>query len=139
MLASAEHPDEIGAFFPGEEHAVVVDVEIIARGPITGFMMHNLPGVKYGETVTVHVIDTTIDGIVASYGYSFAEVHQFTDVGVDFDAYDVIIVKQGYIFPELKEAADLSIMCLTDGATLQDTRRLKYKQIMRPMYPIDEI
>ena len=33
--------------------------------------------------------------------------------------YDIVVVKQGYIFPELKEMGALSIMSLTDGATYQ--------------------
>ena len=59
--------------------------------------------------------------------------------GLDWDAYDVIVVKQGYIFPELKEKAAFSVMSLTQGATPQDTRIIPFKQIMRPMYPIDKI
>jgi microcystin degradation protein MlrC len=51
----------------------------------------------------------------------------------------VIVVKQGYIFPELKEKAAFSVMSLTQGATPQDTRIIPFKQIMRPMYPIDKI
>ena len=53
--------------------------------------------------------------------------------------YGVVIVKQGYIFPELKELGALCVMSLTDGATLQDTRRLPFKRIMRPMFPVDDI
>ena len=45
----------------------------------------------------------------------------------------------GYIFPELKEKAAFSVMSLTQGATPQDTRIIPFKQIMRPMYPIDKI
>ena len=45
------------------------------------------------------------------------EEHQFVGAGLDWDAYDVIVVKQGYIFPELKEKAAFSVMSLTQGAT----------------------
>ena len=67
------------------------------------------------------------------------EHHQFIAGGIDWDAYDVIVVKQGYIFPELKEKGVFNVMSLTDGATPQDTAHLKFKRIMRPMYPIDNI
>lgn len=30
-------------------------------------------------------------------------------------------------------------MALTMGATIQDTRKINYKRIMRPIYPIDNI
>ena len=53
--------------------------------------------------------------------------------------YDLIIVKQGYIYPRLKELAKFSVMSLTDGATNQRTEKIQYRTILRPMYPIDEI
>lgn len=55
------------------------------------------------------------------------------------DDYDVVAVKQGYIFPELKEAGKFCVMSLTNGATPQDTRIIPFKKIMRPMFPIDNI
>ena len=58
---------------------------------------------------------------------------------MDWDDYDVIVVKQGYIFPELKAKGKLCVMALTDGATLQDTASIPFKQIQRPMFPIDQI
>ena len=50
-----------------------------------------------------------------------------------------MVVKQGYIFPELKEAASFSVMSLTLGATPQDTKIIPFKRIMRPMFPVDDI
>ena len=44
-----------------------------------------------------------------------------------------------YAFPEPTQQGALCVMSLTDGATLQDTRRLPFKRIMRPMFPIDDI
>ena len=51
----------------------------------------------------------------------------------------MIVVKQGYIFPELKAKGKLCVMSLTDGATPQDTTSIPFKQIQRPMFPIDQI
>jgi len=51
----------------------------------------------------------------------------------------IIIVKQGYIFPKLKKTGKLNIMALIQGATLQDTTKIPFKRIMRPMFPIDDI
>ena len=60
-------------------------------------------------------------------------------VGVDWFDYDVTVVKCGYAFPELIQDGHVAVMSLTEGATLQDTARLPFKRIMRPMYPIDKI
>ena len=93
----------------------------------------------YGYAVVVSVDGTPIEIAVANTRNTMCEEHQFAGIGLDWDDYDVIVVKQGYIFPDLKEKGKLCIMSLTDGATPQDTRIIPFKRIMRPMYPIDEI
>lgn len=93
----------------------------------------------YGYSVLVHINGTNIDVNVASTRQTMCEKHQFDACGIDWDNYDIIVVKQGYAFPEIKEKGKLVIMSLTNGSTLQDTSRLPFKRIMRPMYPIDNI
>ncbi len=93
---------------------------------------------KLGDVVTVSLKDKPIDLMVANTGVSFAEIAQYTAANVDPNEYDVVIVKQGYIFPQIDAIADLSIMSLTDGATQQRAERLPYKLISRPMFPIDQ-
>ena len=81
----------------------------------------------------------SISIIVADNHHSFIYDAQFAYAGVDWKDYDVTVVKQGYIFPLLKKDAKFYVMSLTDGPTPQDTAHLKFKRIMRPMYPIDNI
>lgn len=118
--------------------AVELDVIVKSSGVLTGFMMHDHNTV-FGHCVNVTIQGTAIDIMVADTGWAICELHQFSSAGIDMDAYDVIVVKQGYIFPDFKKIGKLCIMSLTQGATLQDTARLPFKRIMRPMYPIDEI
>lgn len=92
-----------------------------------------------GECVTVRLDDYPIDIIIAEKAVSFAEDQQYEAAGLSMHDYDVIIVKQGYIYPELKKVAKYYVMSLTDGATNQRTEKIKYQTILRPMYPIDEI
>ena len=109
-----------------------------AKGTLRGYLHHPHDAV-YGYSVAVSVDGLPLDINVASTRQTMCEEHQFVGAGLDWDAYDVIVVKQGYIFPELKEKAAFSVMSLTQGATPQDTRIIPFKQIMRPMYPIDKI
>lgn len=118
--------------------SVVLDVMVKAKGELRGYMLHPHDAC-YGHSVTVSVKGSPIDIVVASTRQTMAERHQFIGAGLDWDCYDIIVVKQGYIFPELKEKGKLSVMSLTKGATLQDTRSIGFKRIMRPMYPIDDI
>ena len=117
---------------------VILDVTIQSHGELRGFMYrdHNK---AYGYAVTVSVKGMPIDIMVASNRFAMVEIHQFVDAGIDLDDYDVLVVKQGYIFPELKDYGKLCVMSLTGGATPQDTASIPFKRIMRPMFPIDQI
>ena len=115
---------------------VELDVTVKHKGRLEGFMGYEG---DYGACVLVSVEGYPIDIIVAEASHAVVELHQFEAAGAHCADYGVVIVKQGYIFPELKELGALCVMSLTDGATLQDTRRLPFKRIMRPMFPVDDI
>ena len=123
-----------------DEYSAPVTLEVVvkSKGELRGFMYrdHNR---AYGYCVTVSVKGLPVDILVASNRQAMVEIHQFTDAGIQLDDYDVIVVKQGYIFPELKAAGKLCVMSLTGGATPQDTASIPFKRIMRPMFPIDEM
>ena len=92
-----------------------------------------------GDTVLVNIDGTDIDVIVQNNHNSYIYESCFRYAGVNWEDYDVTVVKQGYIFPLLKEKAAFYVMSLTDGPTLQDTAHLPFRRIMRPMFPIDNI
>ena len=99
---------------------VELDVTVKHKGRLEGFMGYEG---DYGACVLVSVEGYPIDIIVAEASHAVVELHQFEAAGAHCADYGVVIVKQGYIFPELKELGALCVMSLTDGATLQDTRR----------------
>lgn len=51
---------------------------------------------------------------------------------------DIVVVKIGYLEPELYHMQKDWIMALTPGGVDQDLYRLPYKHIQRPMYPLDK-
>ncbi|TME36623.1 MAG: microcystin degradation protein MlrC, partial [Chloroflexi bacterium] len=61
----------------------------------------------------------------------------FTDLGVAPERLDLIVVKIGYLVPELFAAAKGWVIALTPGGVDQDIVRLGYRRIERPMYPFD--
>ncbi len=122
---------------------VELSVTILARGRQEGTRMYGEEG-DYGPLVTVQVSGLPLYIVITDNNHSFVEEHQLdacnlTSCGIDWRNINVIVVKQGYIHPELQKAGALSIMSLTDGATPQNTRLIPFKRIMRPMYPIDNI
>lgn len=117
---------------------IELDVLVKYHGRQEGTHMYGEEG-DYGGLITVQVKNKPIDIVITYNNHSFVEIHQLDSCGIHVDDYDIIIVKQGYIHPELQAKGKLNIMALTDGATLQDTKRIPFKRIMRPMYPIDDI
>lgn len=93
-----------------------------------------------GKCVHVRINGTPIEIIITNHRQSYCHTQQFEKAGIsDWREYDIVAVKQGYIFPELKAGCSGYVMDLTDGSTIQDTKRIDYKLIMRPIYPLDEI
>ena len=93
--------------------AVELDVTILAKGRQEGTHMYGEEG-DYGGLVSVSVKDKPITIVVTDNNHSFVEKHQMDACGIDWDDYDVIVVKQGYIHPEMKEKGKLCIMSLAD-------------------------
>lgn len=62
----------------------------------------------------------------------------FTDLGLKPRESDIVVVKIGYLEPELYNMRADWVMALTPGGVDQDLERLGYKNIERPMYPLDK-
>ncbi|MAZ28496.1 MAG: microcystin degradation protein MlrC [Cytophagaceae bacterium] len=62
----------------------------------------------------------------------------FTDLGLDPTQSDIVVVKIGYLVPELYNMRGDWIMAMTPGGVDQDLERLGYKNIKRPMFPLDK-
>ncbi|WP_209329076.1 M81 family metallopeptidase [Lunatimonas salinarum] len=61
----------------------------------------------------------------------------FTRLGLNPREADIVVVKIGYLVPELYDMRADWIMALTPGGVDQDLDRLEYKRINRPMFPFD--
>jgi microcystin degradation protein MlrC len=57
--------------------------------------------------------------------------------GVDPREMDIVMVKQGYLVNQWYNMKADWVMALTPGGVDQDFKRLPYKNIIRPMYPLD--
>ncbi|OON71886.1 M81 family metallopeptidase [Streptomyces tsukubensis] len=59
-------------------------------------------------------------------------------LGVDPRTFDIVVVKIGYLEPELYDMAADWLLALTPGGVDQDLRRLGHHRVERPLYPFDE-
>ncbi len=67
----------------------------------------------------------------------FGTARQFENAGVALGEEDIVVVKMGYLEPELSAAAADWIMVLTPGAVDQDLVRLPYAHLTHPLAPFD--
>ena len=62
----------------------------------------------------------------------------FTKLGLEPRKSDIVVVKLGYLVPELYDMRADWIMALTPGGVDQDLERLEFKRIKRPMFPFNK-
>ena len=63
--------------------------------------------------------------------------HDFTDLSLEPRSADIVVVKIGYLEPELFAMAADWLLALTPGGVDQDLTRLGHRRIQRPMFPFD--
>jgi len=76
--------------------------------------------------------------IVTKQRMAYHYENAFTRLGLNPREADILVVKIGYLVPELYDMRADWIMALTPGGVDQDLIRLDYKRINRPMYPLDK-
>lgn len=89
-----------------------------------------------GRSLTVSF--GNVDAIFTELRSAFIEKGNFDVAGVDLLSYEIVTVKLGYLFTELKPYAKRELFALSDGASCVELERLNLKKIQRPMYPLDE-
>ncbi len=109
-----------------------------------------LPGRPFAVTAHIERVDTVlahavirIDGvrvIVTGKRHVFntvAEIAQSS--GIDPMQQQIVVVKLGYLMPDLYDHAPRSILALSPGLTDLDMRRFDFRQVERPIYPLDDM
>jgi len=97
--------------------------------------------IKYGDVdaeVEVSVKVGSVHVIVTKKRKPYHHEHDFTDLGLNPRKTDIVVVKIGYLEPELYAMLADWIMALTPGGVDQDIEHLPYKRIERPMFPFDK-
>jgi microcystin degradation protein MlrC len=79
----------------------------------------------------------SINIIVTNKRKPYHQVKDFTDLNLNPSETDILVVKIGYLVPELYDIRKGWIMALTPGGVDQDLDRLGHKNIKRPMFPLD--
>uniref|UniRef100_UPI003BF5B202 M81 family metallopeptidase n=1 Tax=Staphylococcus sp. LKG8-2 TaxID=3399689 RepID=UPI003BF5B202 len=104
------------------------------KGDLMGYL--GATNDKAGEVCTINL--GNIDLVIANSSESFITLGHFNKADLNIEEYDIIVVKQGYLFDELSKIAEEEILALTPGATYQIIEELNFKNIPRPVYPLDK-
>lgn len=89
-----------------------------------------------GRQAVLQVESVTV--ILTERRCAFMAVADFEQVGIDPLAHKIVVVKLGYLFPDLLRVAPKALMALSPGAADQHLERLPYRRIERPMFPLDK-
>ncbi len=94
-------------------------------------------GDQHAETEVVVRVGS-VHVIVTKKRKPYHHEADFTRLGLNPRETDIVVVKIGYLVPELYDMRADWVMALTPGGVDQDLERLDYKRIKRPMFPLDE-
>ena len=94
-------------------------------------------GDRHAETEVV-VQTGSVSVIVTKKRKPYHHEADFTRLGLNPRETDIVVVKIGYLVPELYDMRADWIMALTPGGVDQDLERLEFKRIKRPMFPFDK-
>jgi microcystin degradation protein MlrC len=102
-------------------------VEYLTRGPEDHGGDPTMAVVKVGGVRIVLTVDRRF----------FADRSSIAATGVNPMTQKIVVVKQGYLFPDLYDHAPRAIMALSPGATDLRLEELPYRCLPRPIFPLD--
>jgi microcystin degradation protein MlrC len=115
------------------------EVDNIHAGPIT--LTGRIHAIKHGDQharIEVVLQVGSIFAILTELRKPYHHEKDFTDLRLKPREADIVIVKIGYLEPELHDMAADWMLALTPGGVDQDLKRLGHHRIRRPMYPFDD-
>ena len=78
--------------------------------------------------------------ILSAYRRPYHEIVDFTKLGIDPKAAKILVVKSGYLEPQIKAIANPNLMALTDGSINQDIVHLPKNRYRPPTFPfVDDL
>ena len=115
------------------------EVDDIHAGPIT--MTGRVHAIKAGDKdalIEVVLQVGSVFAILTKLRKPYHHESDFTDLNLQPRSADIVIVKIGYLEPELHDMAADWMLALTPGGVDQDLQRLGHHRIHRPMWPFDK-
>lgn len=125
----------------GEEVSGYAGAEVDDRYAPPVLLSGRVTAIEHGDRdaeTEVVVKVGNVDVIVTKKRKPYHQEEDFTRLGLNPRDTDIVVVKIGYLVPELYNMQAGWIMALTPGGVDQDLERLNYERIRRPMFPLDK-
>ncbi len=115
-----------------------LDVEHGAPLRVTGVVEHVYsPDEALAEPAIATLRVDGVHVVVTDRRKAFTLLRDFEVAGVAPLAHKIVVVKLGYLFPELRDAAPREILALTPGYNDMVLTRLPWRYQTRPIFPLD--
>lgn len=114
----------------------VVDAVHSGPVPLAGTVVRTTDGDETSGRVAVIKVGS-VEAIITERRKPYHRISDFAAAGVNVSDTDLLIVKIGYLEPELFDLAADWQLALTPGGVDQDLLRLGHRNIDRPMFPFD--
>ncbi|PVH74103.1 Microcystin LR degradation protein MlrC [Cadophora sp. DSE1049] len=115
------------------------EIDNLHAGPVT--VTGRVHSIKHGDkdaVVEVVIQVGSVFAILTKLRKPYHHESDFTELNLKPRSADIVIVKIGYLEPELYDMAADWMLGLTPGGVDQDIERLGHHRIRRPMWPFDK-
>ena len=119
-----------GSLDPNSERACITG-KLIHRGDILSYQRDNA-----GPSATIDCGDITV--VITRNRAAMCRPDVFESIDLDWRPYQTVVVKLGYLFPELAQVAKRAILVFTPGSATERLEDMHMKHIRRPMFPLDD-
>jgi microcystin degradation protein MlrC len=75
--------------------------------------------------------------VIPTHRKPYHRMREFANINLDIARHDITVGKWGYLEPDLRAAASAAFLALTPGAVNQDIESLPFRQVIRPVFPLD--
>ena len=114
-----------------------VDSRLAPPVHIVGTVESIVKGDSYAE-VEASIKMGSVHIIVTQKRKPYHHEKDFTNLGLNPRTADIVVVKIGYLEPELYNMRADWLLALTPGGVDQDIEHLPYKRLQRPIFPLDK-
>ena len=121
----------VGGSLCGTSESSKITGKLIHTGDILSYQHNNA-----GKSATLDCGDFTI--VVTENRAALCRPDIFESIDLDYKKFHIVVVKLGYLFPELAQVAERSILAFTPGTSCERLEDMGLKKIRRPMFPLDD-